>query len=604
MRWVTLILPVVALAATPDFGPPVVRTPDFRAPDFRVERQAVANGAELLTVFSSLPDHAGEIPLVSVLRDSLGDNDPDNDRLRYVWVLTSARPTVLQHAAAFIPFFYWRPDLGKNMDRKPAPILDLGNTSKVVWNALAQSVVQAAAIDGNGAWIRASTRRYRANLADQRQVNLMEGLTVISQLEEIPETATQLSEPELLEIQARMALAGKTLGGLVTTERLPEAYLKNRVETEETRGHNWELLRQRAETNGLYFEPLGFARSRTHALLWVAREDLSPVSGQSRKFDGRFLGIADPFTDARLKKWTGYTQIRYFDEFGGMADQDTPGATRRELIPLALYALEYPKVPLLLADFRDTRKPKHREMLRLAAGDAVTGVLGISKWGNWPYMAGSVAWNFVRSRHGDPNNRTARLKAYSQVRRWLTLDGSIDPALRADLQRRLEILGANPLEESVFEETAIAQRQYDALLRYAADPNGLPARLERDRNAEMAVHRHGAPARTGLRLAKWFSLGVYSHREINDSGELAAAVGRERRAERQVRFLEAVAQSSPQPDLVWNIAEVRRAVETLIATGVPPRSAQVVSRIMQQTSDAEIRALCVRALASIGGAGQ
>jgi hypothetical protein len=120
----------------------------------------------------------------------------------------------------------------------------------------------------------------------------------------------------------------------------------------------------------------------------------------------------------------------------------------------------------------------------------------------------------------------------------------------------------------------------------------------------MAVHRHGAPARTGLRLAKWFSLGVYSHREINDSGELAAAVGRERRAERQVRFLEAVAQSSPQPDLVWNIAEVRRAVETLIATGVPPRSAQVVSRIMQQTSDAEIRALCVRALASIGGAGQ
>jgi hypothetical protein len=287
-----------------------------------------------------------------------------------------------------------------------------------------------------------------------------------------------------------------------------------------------------------------------------------------------------------------------------MVDQDTPGATPRELIPLALYALEYPKVPLLLADFRDTRKPKHREMLRLAAGDAVSGVLGISKWGNWPYMAGSVAWNFVRSRHGDPNNRTARLKAYSQVRRWLTLDGSIDPALRADLQRRLEILGANPLEESVFEETAIAQRQYDALLRYAADPNGLPARLERDRNAEMAVHRHGAPARTGLRLAKWFSLGAYSHREMDDSGELAAAVGRERRAERQVRFLETVAQSSPQPDLVWNIAEVRRAVETLISTGVPPRSAQVVSRIMQQTSDAETRALCVRALASIGGAGQ
>src|ERR1700730_16471182 len=201
MRWATLIFPAIAMAATPDFRPP----------DFRIERQSIANGAELLTVFGSLPDDEGgtpgEIPLVSVLRDTLGDDDPDNDRLRYIWVLTSARPTVLQHAAAFVPFFYWRPDLGKNADRKPAAILDLGNTSKVVWNALAQSIVQAAAIDSNGALIRASTRRYRANLADQRQVNLMEGLTVISQLEEMPETQAVLSESELLEIQARLALA-------------------------------------------------------------------------------------------------------------------------------------------------------------------------------------------------------------------------------------------------------------------------------------------------------------------------------------------------------------------------------------------------------------
>jgi len=600
MHWAALIFPVVlpavALAATPD-----ALAPDFRAPDFRVERQTVANGAELLTVFSSLPGHAGEVPLVSVLRDTLGDSNPDSDRLRYIWVLTSGRPTVLQHAAAFIPFFYWSPDLGKNMDRKPAAVLDLGNTSKVVWNALAQSVVQAAAIDSNGALIRASTRRYRANLADQQQVNLMEGLTVISQLEEMPEPEARFSEPELLEVQARLSLAGKTLGGLVTTERLPQAYLQNRVRTEETRGHNWELLRQRAETNGLYFDPLGFARSRTHALVWIAREDVG--NGEPRKWDGRFLGIADPFNDSRLKNWTGYTEKRYFDESGLPVDADTPGATSRELIPLALYALEYPKVPLLLADFRNTRKPKNREMLRLATGDAVSGVLGISKFGNWPYLAGSMTWNFVRSRHGDPNNRAARLKAYSQVRRWLTLDGTIDPALRKDLLRRLEILGADPLEDNVFHENEIAQHQYDALLRYAADPKGLPARLDRDRNAEMAAYRHGVPARTGLRLAKWFSLGIYSHHEMKDSPSLTAAVGQKRRAEHQIRFLETVAKSSPQPEVAWNTAEVRRAVNELIETGVPARSTQVVSRLMQQTTDPETRELCERALASVG-AGQ
>ncbi len=591
MRWATLIFPVVAMAATPDF---------------RVERTPVANGAELLTVFSSLPDNAGEVPLVSVLRDTLGDNDAKNDRLRYIWVLTSTRPTVLQHAAAFIPFFYWQPDLGKNMDRKPAAVLDLGDTSKVVWNSLAQSVVQTAALDPNGALIRASTRRYRANLADQRQVNLVEGLAVISQLEGMPQDEALFSEPELLEAQARLNLAGKTLGGLVTADRLPKAYYKNRVQTEETRGHNWELLRQRAEANGLYFEPLGFAQSRTHALLWVAREDLTPAGGPARKFDGRFLAISDPFNDSRLKNWTGYTEKRYFDQEGQPLDAETaagtPGATSRELIPLALYALEYPKVPLLLADFRDTRKPKNLEMLRLATGDAVTGVLGISKFGNWPYLTGSMAFNFVRSRHGDPNNREARLRAYSQVRRWLTLDGSIDPALRKELQRRLEILGANPLEENVFAETKIAQHQYDALLRYAADPKGLPARLESDRNAELAAYRHGVPARTGFRLANWFSLGIYSHHEMSDSASLAAAVGRERRAEHEIRFLETVAGSSPQPEAVWNIAEVRSAVNELIATGLPERSAQVVSRIMQQTSDAEVRELCARALASVGAA--
>jgi len=587
MRWAALIFPLVALAATPEF---------------RVERQPVANGAELLTVFSPLPDSTAEIPLLSVLRDTLGDKDPENDRLRYIWVLTSARPTVLQHVAAFVPFFYWRPDLGKNMDAQPGAILDLGDTSKVVWNALAQSLVQAAAIDSNGALIRASTRRYRANLADQRQVNLMEGLAIVSQLENMPEDQTLLSEQELLEIQARLALAGKTLGGLVTPERLPEAYYKNRVQTEETRGHNWELLRQRAEANGLYFDPLGFADSQTHALLWVAREDLLSNGGAPRKFDGRFLGISDPFTDSRLKNWTGYTQRRYFDASGIPVEAGTPGAVSRELIPLALYALEYPKVPLLLVDYRNTRKPKHREMLRLATGDALTGVLGISRWGNWPYMAGSITWNFVRSRHGDPNNRAARLRAYSEVRRWLTLDGSIDPALRTDLQRRLELLGINPLEESVFEEAEIAERQYDALLRYAADPDGLPARLERDRDAEMATHRHNLASRTGLRMAKWLSLGTYSHREMKDNASLVAALNRERRAERQVQFLETVSKSSPQAEVVWNVAEVRRAVRDLIGTGVPARSAQVVSRIMQQTSDAEIRELCALALASVGSA--
>jgi hypothetical protein len=82
------------------------------APPYRVERQPVAGGAELITVFGRLPgsgpngtgeSHAvsetSDVPLLAVLRDSLGDNDPSNDRLRYVWILTSTRPTPWQRAA-------------------------------------------------------------------------------------------------------------------------------------------------------------------------------------------------------------------------------------------------------------------------------------------------------------------------------------------------------------------------------------------------------------------------------------------------------------------------------------------------------------------------
>ena len=100
MRWWVLIVPAVVWAAPPDPGT-----------EFRVERRAIPGGSELLTVFGRIPDakiddEYDSVPLLCVLRDTLGDQSAQNDRLRYVWVLTSARPTLLQRAAAAIPFYY------------------------------------------------------------------------------------------------------------------------------------------------------------------------------------------------------------------------------------------------------------------------------------------------------------------------------------------------------------------------------------------------------------------------------------------------------------------------------------------------------------------
>ena len=82
-------------------------------PDFRVEKIPVAGGAEIITIFArkdnfgdGLRDGAAEIPLLSVMRDTLGDDRPENDRLRYVWVHSYTRASFWQKAAAFVPGLY------------------------------------------------------------------------------------------------------------------------------------------------------------------------------------------------------------------------------------------------------------------------------------------------------------------------------------------------------------------------------------------------------------------------------------------------------------------------------------------------------------------
>jgi hypothetical protein len=579
------------------------------AAEFRVERQAVLDdgpgGAELLTVFGHLSSGTGqktldEVPLVSVLRDTLGDKDPENDRLRYIWVLTSARPTVLQRALAALPFYYHQPDLSKNADHRPVPVIDLSDTTRSVFTAVAAQIMQVAALDPYGAAIRSSTRSYRSNATDHRRVHLMEGLAVLSQLENVPEIDTLLSEPELFEIQARLALAGTTLGGLVNGDHLPDAYFKQRERTEEMRGHNWEMLRQRAETNGLYFEPFGLTSSKTHALLWIAREDLAKTT---HPFDGRFLNIQNPYTDARLRRWDGFVMRAYFDADRRRVAQPVPGGSERDLIPLALYSLEYPRVPLLLADFRKVWGPKRREILRRATSDALIGVFGISRWGNWPYFAGSVAFNYVRSKHGDPNSRANRLKAYSQTRRWLALDHALDPDLKAELLHRLEFLGVNPLQESVFEEAKIGTRQYEALMKYAIDPKGLRAQLNRDRNAERTSYEHKWAARAGLQVAHVFSFGLYQHREA-DQSSLLMALDQRRRMDRELRYLESVASSGPQPEPKLNPQQIERALDQLADKAVRDRMIQAVERIIRQTPEGETRAALQRALENLDAAGQ
>jgi hypothetical protein len=293
---------------------------------------AVAGGAELLTIFGSLDGlHRGddpekEVPLVSVLRDTLGDSDPENDRLRHVWMLTYTEPSFVQRMAAAVPFLYNRAGDKKRAGKNgPPPVIDLAATGKDVWKKIFWAALQNILLDSYGFPIKASTRAYRRNVGDYRKAHIVRALAILSLYEAGTGAAPAFNASELRDIQARLMLTEKTLGGIVDDIHLQRVYQKQTTLARDVRGHNWELLRQQAESQSLYFEPLELPDgSATHAMLWVARPDL--VSNRDRRFEARFLNISNPWRDDRLRYWKGYTETRYFDAENRPVEPSTPGA--------------------------------------------------------------------------------------------------------------------------------------------------------------------------------------------------------------------------------------------------------------------------------------
>lgn len=109
-------------------------------------------------------------------------------------------------------------------------------------------------------------------------------------------------------------------------------------------------------------------------------------------------------------------------------------------------------------------------------------------------------------------------------------------------------------------------------------------------------------ARAGFHLAGFATFRRYNHVE-HHAQPLPASLDRERWVARQLRFLETVAQGSPQTEVVWNMEEVKYALDEIASSRIPERSAELVERLLRQTHDQETTALFQRALQSLGAAG-
>lgn len=568
---------------------------------FRLERVPVDRGAELITIHARLDGIDSKpgsmwVPLVTVLRDTLGDLSPENDRLRYVWPLTYTQPTMRQRLSGAIPFLYSRVGNKKRpSENAPPPVLDLAATDRDVWNKIFWTALQTLLFDPYGTPVKASTRSYRSNLTDYRKSHIIRALSVLS-LYQAVEGPPAFSEPELAEIQARLRLTDKTFGGLVGDLNLERYNDERLTAVRDTRGHNWELLRQRAEAESLVFEPLQMPDgSITHALLWVAKSDLAP--NQGRRYDSRFLNISNPWSDKRLLNWPGLSGTRFVDAENRPVSPETAGARAIKLIPLALYGLDNPKIPILLVDFRDGLNPKKREMSRRALQDVTKNLLAVSRFGDLPYFLGRTVFDFVTGRRGMDLNQPSRLRTYSQLKLLLSLNQSLDPELREQIGERLEKVSLNPMENDLQAEAELATAQYESLLAYAKRPDGLPQKLDRDRRAEMVSLNHGRTEQILFRLANILSFGKYTHREKAEP-EMAAKIDIARRLAYHTRFLREVAKSSPQIDVAWDLAEVKRSLQFIAEHGseADSKSASAAAAIFLHTQDDETRRFCLASL--------
>ena len=591
------------------------------SPRFRVERITLAGGADLLTIFARVDgvsetasktdgaqvdteSLAEEIPLLSVLRDTLGDANRENDILREVWVHTYVRPKLAQQAAALVPFLYkgLRVEPHVSLTTPPRAIINLSDTSQPVWRRLLISTVTSALIDQP--LLKASVHNYQRNIADYRKSNLMRALTILSLYRNQLESDSPFSEAELGQMQAQLALTEKTFGGLVDQIHFGRFSERKETALNDIRGHNWELLRQQVEASGLYFEPLELSdQTVTHALLWFPADSLTNKDSTNHPFEGRFLNIKNPWQDRRLSRWEGYTETKYFDLENRIVSDDGPNGNNRavRMIPLALYGLDFEKIPALLIDFRDSANPRRRELSGRLINDITRDVLSISRFGNVYYFLVRSAFDLVTSRRGIDINQPSRLRSAAELRLLLSFNPNINDALRAELNKGLENLSVNPLENGSKAERDVASAQYRALRAYALRADGLSARLERQRGAEMAKFMHRGLDGKLLRLANILSLGRYTHRE-KLTPELRQQLDKERQLAYHTRFLQQLAKSTPVVEVTSKMEEVLASLRYIAENGAKKdkESAKAVASIFSRTEDVKARDLCLSALKRIG----
>ena len=566
-------------------------------PRFRVEKIRVDGGAELITIFARRHNSRDvEMPLVSILRDTLDDANPENDRLRYVWNLSYTKPTALQKLSAFVPFLYARTTNKRVIGKSPPPpLIDMSPNDNGPWNRFFGIVFRRIVLTKVSAVIRAPILQYRQNKAEYRRAAIAQTQAVLS-LYQPSFRETLLSDSESKDIQARLSLTDKIFGSRVQSENLTRVYEKEIAGSKDVRNQNWELLRQYSEQQGLYFDPIKMPDgSARHALIWADAAEIN--TNADKEFNARFLNIKKPWNDRKLSNWKGFSQTRWFNEADREVAADTPQSQARTLIPLAVYGLDYPKIPALLVDFRSNGNVKRREMSRRVLHDVTSNVLQLGQFSGLPYFFGRHGYDYFTAKRGVDVNQPSRLRAIAELKLLLAMDATLDEDLKAEIARRLEYTALNPLENDLEAEANLAHRQYENLIAYAKRPDGLAKRIENDRRQEMTKLVHSGRKRLLFSLGHFFSFGRYTHRE-KPTPELFAQMDVRRQLNHHERYLREVAYNSARPEIDSDVDAVKRSLRFVSqnGAGAKEKTTRSIMKIFSVTQDEEMRDLSLAGL--------
>jgi hypothetical protein len=528
----------------------------------------VGKTADLLTLFwgsSDVEATEGQVtPLVAVLRDDLGFDDPEDDRISFIWLLPHLRPTVGQHILSAVPFFYWssRRVPQKIPMRDMSPLLDLTTPEQSVMSGLRRNLLQWALFDQMASPIRSVSRAQGTNRIDEQRLHLEEAITYL-QHAPVSDDRRALTRTQLDALIARLALRKQVLGGFVNEQSFAQVSEERSLKQERIRERNWEVLRQCADKTSLLFEPLNLAGERDqYAILWFPVTQSPPTIGISLDPIWKLLNIKDPWSDPQLRHWNGRTYYRSLDENGTLLPAGGFGIRTIPVVPLCVYSLTYPKVPLLLVDFREQRHVRRHEILQRSMTEVLSGVLGVSRFTNWYYYLALSLYEFVSARHGTAVKQEGRLDSYARFRVELTLDRTLDPVFQEEIKHRMDSLIVNPLANAPDCEMQVAARQYVVLEAQSEDNGHLMERVRKARRSEIASFGQNTRSRVTDDLLYVGSLGLYQHR-AEESLDNISKLDCYRRVAYQLRFLDSVVAAGTPPEVAYDIARLHASITEL-----------------------------------------